>query len=360
MFLLTNGRIAAIFFLCACASLSIEAQTLSYKLDSGTGQGLLTKDYWARQSMTTEAKAMTGYADSQLKAKAAVFGIDVFVEKRQQSVLHATQNVMVLAANNELNAGQLSNGAYPLAAELRKFDYIAAGVTFGNLQSSSDLQWSWSPKIAKINQFKLNQGEGQIKLASNAAQLQANIYSQGLQTFGFDPYAKQLDMGYGFSNDASLSFIKDDWSVHWTGLNVYSFVEVNGLFFVEKNYQVNQANGKITSSEIPSLTGSYGQVKQKLKLPVINEIRLSHASNQSGWRQDLGAIVVLDNVIPWVATSYKWQDYSVQAKTFNLQNLRLVVAKQNFVWSGLSLEVMIETALQTKPHAGVTSLVYKF
>ena len=160
--------------------------------------------------------------------------------------------------------------------------------------------------------------------------------------------------------DASLSYKRDGWSVQWTGLNVYSFVEVNGLFFIQKNYQVNQANGKITSSDIPSLTGSYGQVKQKLKLPVINEIKLSHASTQSAWRQDLGAMMVLDNLIPWASVSYQWRDYSVQAKTFNLQNLRLTLAKQNFVWLGLSLEVMMETAFQTKPHTGVTSLLYQF
>lgn len=358
--LLTNGRYAAIFFLCVVAAPSTGAQSLSYKLNSGTGQGLLTKDYWARQSMTTESKAMTGYADSQLKAKAEVWGTDVFVEKRQQSVLHATQNVMVLAANNELNLGQLSSGIYPLAAEMRKFEYNAVGVTWGNLQSSSDLQWSWSPKVVKISTFKINQGHGQITLSRNTAQLQASIYSQGQQTFGFDPFAKQLDMGLGYSNDASLSYKKDDWSVHWTGMNIFSSVEVSGLFFIQKNYQVNQANGKIMSSDIPSLTGSYGQVKQKLKLPVINEIRLSHAKNQSGWRQELGAIVVLDNVIPWVATSYDWKDYLAQAKTFNLQNLRLTLAKQNFVLPRLSLEVMMETAFQAKPQAAVTSLVYQF
>ena len=360
MLLLTNGRYAAIFFLYVVAIPFTGAQTLSFKLDSGTGQGLLTKDYWARQSMTTEAKAMTGYADSQVKAKAEVFGKEVFVEKRQQSVLHATQNVMVLAANNELNLGQLSNGVYPLAAEMRKFEYTAVGVTWGNLQSLSDFQWSWSPKVVKINQFKLNQGDGQIKLASNTAQLQANIYSQGQQTFGFDPFARPLDIGYGYSNDASLSYKKDDWSVHWTGMNIFSSMEVNGLFFSQKNYQVNQANGKITSSDIPSLTGSYGQVKQKLKLPVINEIKLSHANVQSAWQQDLGAIMVLDNLIPWASASYQWRDYSVQAKTFNLQNLRLTLAKQNFLWLGLSLEVMMETAFQTKPHAGVTSFLYQF
>jgi len=360
MLLLTNGRYAAIFFLCLGVCLSTEAQTLSYQLNSGTGQGLLTKDYWARQSMSTEAKAMTGYADSQLKAKVEVFGTDVFVEKRQQSVLHATQNVMVLAANNELNLGQLSNGAYPLAAQMRKFEYTAVGVTWGNLQSSSNVQWSWSPKVVKINPFKLNQGDGQITLASNTAQLQANTYSQGLQTFGFDPYAKQPDMGYGFSNDASLSYKKNDWSVLWTGMNIFSSVQADGLFFIQKKYQVNQANGKITSSDIPSLTGSYGQVKQKLKLPVINEFKLSHAGDDSAWRQDLGAVVVLDNVIPWAATSYQWRDYSVQAKTFNLQNLRLTLAKQNFVLPRMSLEVMMETAFQAKPHAGLTSLVYQF
>ena len=358
--LLTNGRYAAIFFLCVGVTSFAGAQTLSYKLESGTGQGLLTNDYWARQSMTTDAKAMTGYADSQVKAKAQVFGTDVFVEKRQQSVLHATQNVMVLAANNELNLGQLSNGVYPLAAEMRKFEYTAVGVTWGNLQSLSDFQWSWSPKVVKINQFKLNQGDGQIKLASNTAQLQANIYSQGQQTFAFDPFAKQLDMGYGFSNDASLSYKKDDWSVHWTGINIFSSVEVNGLFFIQKNYQVNQANGKITSSDIPSLTGSYGQVKQKLKLPAINDIKLSHASPQSPWRQELGAVVILDNVIPWASASYQWRDYLVQTKTFNLQNLRLTIAKQNFVLPRLSLEVMMETAFQAKPQAAVTSLVYSF
>jgi len=336
------------------------AQTLSYNLDSGTGQGLLTKDYWARQSMTTEAKAMTGYADSQLKAKAEVYGTEVFVEKRQQSVLHATQNVMVLAANNALNLGQLSNGTYPLAAEMRKFEYTAVGVTWGNLQSSSNLQWSWYPKVVKVNQFKVNQGDGQITLASNTAQLQANTFSQGMQTFGFDPFAKQLDMGYGYSNDASLSYKKDDWSVHWTGMNIFSSVEVNGLFFIQKNYQINQANGKITSSDIPSLTGSYGQVKQKLKLPVINDIKLSHANAQSAWRQELGAVVILDNLIPWASASYQWRDYAVQAKSFNLQNLRLTLAKQNFMLPSLSLELMMETAFQAKPHAGLTSLVYQF
>jgi len=360
MLLLTNGRYAAIFFLCVVATPFTGAQTLSFKLDSAAGQGLLTKDYWARQSMTTEAKAMTGYADSQVKAKVEVYGTDVFVEKRQQSVLHATQNVMVLAANNELNLGQLSNGTYPLAAEMRKFEYTAVGVTWGNLQSSSNLQWSWSPKVVKINQFKVNQGDGQITLASNTAQLQANTNSQGMQTFAFDPYAKQLDMGYGLSNDASLSYKKDDWSVHWTGMNIFSSVEVNGLFFIQKNYQINQANGKITSSDIPSLTGSYGQVKQKLKLPAINEIKLSHAGAGSAWRQDLGVIVILDNVIPWAASSYQWRDYLVQTKTFNLQNLRLTLAKQNFVLPRLSLEVMMETAFQAKPQAAVTSLVYSF
>jgi len=157
-----------------------------------------------------------------------------------------------------------------------------------------------------------------------------------------------------------LSYKKDDWSVHWTGMNIFSSIEVNGLFFSQKNYQVNQANGKITSSDIPSLTGSYGQVKQKLKLPVINEIKLSHANVQSAWQQDLGAIMVLDNLIPWASASYQWRDYSVQAKTFNLQNLRLTLAKQNFLWLGLSLEVMMETAFQTKPHAGVTSFLYQF
>ena len=357
---LTNGRYAAIFFLYICVTPFTWAQTLSYKLETGTGQGLLTKDYWARQSMTTEAKAMTGYADSQLKAKAEVYGTEVFVEKRQQSVLHATQNVMVLAANNELNLGQLSNGAYPLAAEMHKFKYVAVGATWGNFQSASDLQWSWSPKVVKINQFKLNQGDGQIKLASNTAQLQANTYSQGLQTFAFNPDTSQLDMGYGYSNDASLSYKRDEWSAHWTGMNVYSSVQVSGLFFIQKNYQVNQANGKITSSDIPSLTGSYGQLKQKLKLPVINEIKLSHAGLGSNWRQDLGAVVILDNVIPWAAASYQWRDYAVQAKTFNLQNLRLTLAKQNFMLPSLSLELMMETAFQAKPHAGLTSLVYQF
>lgn len=358
--LLTNGRYAAIFFLCVAATPFTVAQTLSYKLDSGTDQGLLTQNYWARQSMATEDKAMTGYADSQLKANVAVYGTDVFVEKRQQSVLHATQNVMVLAANNELNLGQLSNGVYPLAAEMQKFEYTAVGVTWGNLKSPSDLQWSWSPKVVKVNQFKLNQGVGKITLASNTAQLQADTYSQGLQTFAFDPFAKQLDMGYGYSNDASLSYKQDDWSVHWTGMNIFSSVDVDGLFFIQKNYQINQVNEKITSSDIPSLTGSYGQVKQKLKLPVINEIKLSHAGVGSAWRHDLGAVVILDNVIPWASASYQRRDYLVQAKTFNLQNLRITLTKQNFVLPRLSLEVMMETAFQAKPQAAVTSLVYQF
>ena len=328
--LLTNGRSAAIFFLCLSASVITGAQTLSYTNDAGASQGLLTNDYWARQNLTTESKAMTGFADSAVKAQAQVGSVGIFVEKRQQAVLHASQNVMVLAANNELDTGKLGNGAYPLEGELRKFEYMALGVKLGHWQSASELQWQWSPKIVKLDQFKLTQGVGQITIANNAAQLTAGAHSQGQETFAFDPFAKSLDIGYGFSNDASVAYKKDDWSFQWKGSNIYSSIQVNGLFFIDKNYRVNQANGKITSSDIPSLTGSYGQVNQKLKLPVINELAASHAPASSSWRQDLGVVVVMDKVIPWAATAYQWHDYTIQAKTFHLQNLRLTLAKQNF------------------------------
>lgn len=354
-----NGRIAAIFFtLYSCTSLGIAGE-IYWQLDSAINRGLLTDNYWQSQRLSQSSPKVLAYSDSQIGVLTEVAGQKIFLERRKISTLSTNTNSLLAASNPDRSLDGQNYGIFPLKASLKKYEFDAVGLVFEGA-IAPQLSWSISPKALRLNSFTTGEGQGELAVTTNSQHLSGNLSRQGMFSFGFTTDPQSTQVGVGGIIDLQLRWKSQSFQVDLNAVTLASRIPTSGMYYNQRSYQVSTQSGNLVFSNIPSLTGTYGQMDPTLKLPRIIKSTLSHQEIHSNWSEYAGVITLEDGSIPWGGIGYKKGDSSAQVKTFALNNLFLTYEKTNFLVSNLGLELTIGSAFKGKTQVALTALRYKF
>jgi hypothetical protein len=355
----SNGRFAAIFFASFSCISAVAADEIYWQLDSAINRGLLADNYWQSQTMKQSSPKVLAYLDSQIGVSTDVAGQKIFVERRKISTLSTNTNSLLAASNPERSLEGQSYGVFPLKASLQKYEFDAVGLVFEGA-IARQLTWSVSPKALRLNSVSTGEGQGELVVTPNSQHLSGNLTRHGMSSYGFTSDPQSTQVGLGGSLDGQLRWKSPAVQVDLDAINLVSRIPASGLFYNQRSYQVSTQSGDLVFNNIPSLTGTYGQMDPTLKLPRIIKSTLRHQEMQSNWSQSVGVINFQGSSIPWGGIGYKRGDASIQAKTYVLNNLFISYEQSHFLVSNLVFELTLGTAFQGKPQVALTTLKYVF
>ena len=357
---LLNGRLAAIFFLISFISTDTNASEIYGQIDSAINRGLLTDKYWRSQSLSTSSEKVLAYSDSKIGALIEIADQKIFVERRKIATLSTNTNSLLAASNADNALDSQTYGNYPLNASLKKFEFDAVGLVWGELLEQSNLRWSLAPKLLRLNSFSTGEGQGVLELTPTSQRLNGTVDRQGMSSYGFTTDPSPTQIGIGASVDVQLIWKYQNFMFDFDALNLASHIPTSGTYYNQRSYQVSTQSGSLVFSKTPSLTGIYGQADLTLHLPKILKSTISHQATDSNWSQYLGAISLHEGVIPWGGIGYIQGDSIFKVKSYALNNLFLMYEKKNFIISNLGFEVTVGTAFQGKSQVALTALRYIF
>jgi len=181
-----------------------------------------------------------------------------------------------------------------------------------------------------------------------------------MSSYGFTTDPQSTQIGVGGSIDLQLRWKSQSFQVDLSAVNLASRIPTSSMYYNQRSYQVSTQSGNLVFSNVPSLTGTYGQMDPTLRLPRIIKSTLGHQESQSNLSEYVGVITLQEGSIPWGGVGYKWGDSSIQAKTYALNNLFISYEQTNFLLSNLLFEVTLGTAFQGKSQLALTTLKYTF
>jgi len=357
---LKNGRCAAIFISYLLASRAVLPADLFYEVNSAINRGILSDSYWQSRGLEGASSKVLAFTNTRLGATAQVADFEILVERQKVATLSSDSNALFAASVSEQALNSLKPGSYPLYGKLNSFEFDAAGIVFRQRSALDNLSWALTPKILRLNTFKTGYGLGQLDVGSNSQKLTGNVERQGLSPYGFLTNQIEPQMGIGASVDIQMNYIFQSSKFDFEVLNLASKLPVTGMFRSERNYQVNTLNGNLVFSSVPSLTGTYGQEDKSLRLPRILKTSWTDQWFDSRWSQKLGVIAIEDGKIIWGEADYRLGDSNFSFRTYELQNLFITYAKQNFGVDKLSLEFTVGSAFHAKSQWLMTGLRYTF
>ena len=358
---LQNGRPAAIFFLFFITYLeSAFANGIYANVDFAINQGLLTEEYWRNQSLQTSSNNVLAYTDRMTGGNLNIGSYEVFAGRRKISTISTNHNSLVVAANADRVLTQGKDGTYHLFASVKKFDYDVIGTHIDGQWDAINMTWSISPQLLNLKSFSIADGNGSMQLQPNSESVYGEIDKMGTRTFGFTTAPVPIQLGLGASVDLKLNWQFQDIQLTVDAKNIFSKITAQGVFYTNDRYRTNVQSGNLVFSNVPSLTGEYGQKDTTFALPKITHTYLNYHQPDSKWTEHVGVIALEDGLITWAGIDYQRNEFIYSAKTFELKNIYLSIQKAHFLVKNLSLQATLGSAFSSHYQLGMTGLTYTF
>jgi hypothetical protein len=357
--ILLNGRNAAIFLIISLTPcLGLAQSSLRYQTESASNHGILTNDYWAAQRLSSQAFSVIGYLDVSIRSDWAIQEQPVFIERRRVQTFTGNSNALMLAAVDKLDIKTLATNQYPIRAKLDQFEWDALGVAFaGKNNLIEGFSWQLEPKLAKLKQFKSGDGEGTLSIKSDNSSLNGSLHRESNASYGPLLQSKPLEMGYGTSADAMAQLNFQSWVLRLNVKNIWSKFDASGAYASDRSYQVLQSAGDIKFSQIPSVTGVYGQQDRTYKVPAIYKIGLL---NEAPFSYGGGVIGFDGQQMTWAQVGYQIGANRFGATTYAFENLAIDYRRDDLFIKGLSVGLIFQTGLSAKPSLQVQTIIYDF
>lgn len=355
----TSGRLAATFlFVMAC--LDCFANELLVKNEFSINDGILADKYWSSQDLQKTNKNISAYSTLVKKAQFDAFNTQLFIEQQTISTLVSNRSTLILADRNQLDSSMITNGTIPISATVKKYSFEAIGFTKSDEWTLTGVRLVVSPKLLKLTNVNFGSGSGLLTKTDSSLSVNGSLNRQGISSYGFDANPSSLNLGAGITTDLEASYSINNFHLSFQSYNLWSRVLVDGLFYNNLNVQVNTTAKGITYSDVPSLTGNYGQLNSTLALPQIKKWEMAYGDQLKSFLYKVGVIQFQGGSYAWTGFSYLTGDQEFELKTNQLNNLFLTYEIKNLLAKGLSLSVTSSSDLRASSKTALTSIRYSF
>jgi len=358
--LLSNGCSAAIFLILSFSScLSLAQPSLSYSAVSASNHGVLTKDFWASQKIDVRPANVIAFNEATLRGSWPVKEQAMFFERKILQTYAGGMNALSLASTDSFNTKSQAPGQYPISVKIQQFEWDALGLSVkGKNDFLEDLSWRIEPKVAKLRQFKSGNGDALFNIEPNNSSLNGTLHRESSSPYGYLINPSQLDMGYGFSADVFFKLdLKPAVSLTLDVKNLWSHFSVLGAFVSDRKYQVVQTEGEIKFSNVPSVSGTYGQTSKDYRVPIIYKLGLSKDEQLS---YGAGVLGFNSEHMLWAKVGYKTGLNNFEVHTYAFDNLALSYRRDDLFVKGLSVGFVLLSGFSGKPTLHLQTVIYDF
>jgi len=336
-----NGRRAAIFFISLCCGAGY-AQQLSVTQDVMVNRGLLDDSYWKNQPLQSTSKRVVAYTDIGARAEWPLLGQALIVERKTINTLASNSNTLTLAAKDGAYASQVGNGATELHAQTKRYQFDALGVKFAGAAGQDSVQWFISPKWVRLLDVREGDGSGVLTKDDTTLSLHGDLQRIGMTAYGFQADPATPRLMNGGSVDVGLAWASGAWKFNATAQHLYSKIPAQSLYFSNRDYNVNATTAQgITYSNVPSLSGTYGQRDMSLSLPRIVKVDLSYKSRLAGTWLKTGIVSVDGRNVPWLGLMIPVEGHEFELRNYELNNTQLTYRTPSILKGHLSGEFMM-------------------
>lgn len=335
-----NGRRAAIFFIALWYGAGY-AQQISVTQDVMVNRGLLDDSYWKNQPLQSTSKRVVAYTDIGARAEWPLLGQALVVERKTINTLASNSNTLTLAAKDGAYASQVGNGATELQAQTKRYQFDALGVKFAGAGGQDSVQWSVSPKWIRLLDMREGDGAGVLTKNDTTLSLLGDLQRTGMTSYGFqaDPATPRLLNGGAV--DLGLAWTSGVWKFNLHAQHLYSKIPAQSLYFSHRVYNVNATTAQgITYSNVPSLSGTYGQRDMSLSLPRIVKADVSYKSGLAGTWLKTGIVSVDGRNVPWLGWMIPVGGHEFELRNYELNNTQFTYRTPAILKGYLSGEFM--------------------
>ena len=356
----SNGCYAAIFLILSFSSCLSMAQPLfSYSAISASNHGVLTKDFWASQKVDVKPATAISFKDVSLRSSWPVKEQVMFVERNILQTYVGGVNALSLAATDSFNTKSQVSGQYPIGVKIQQFEWDALGLSLkGKNDFLQDFSWKVEPKVAKLRQFKSGSGEALLNIEPNNSSLNGTLHRESSSSYGYLINPSQFDIGYGVSADI---FFKLDLgpavSLTLDVKNLWSHFSVRGAFVSDRKYQIVQTEGEIKFSNVPSISGTYGQINNSYRVPIIYQLGLSKDAQLS---YGAGVLGFDREHMLWAKVGYKTGLNHFDLTTYAFDNFAVSYRRDDLFTKGLSVGFVLLSGFSGKPTLHLQTVIYDF
>ena len=330
-----------------------------YSSQSFSNHGILTKGYWATQEIELRPTNTTGYNDVNLRASWPVKDLSMFVERSLVQTYVGGSNALSLAASDSFDTNSQASGQYPINLNIQRFEWDSLGFSVkGKSDSYEGISWKLEPKIVTLRAFKSGNGDAILAIGSNINTLNGTLHRESNSSYGYLVNPAQLDMGYGASADAFLKIdLQPAITLAFDVKNIGSRFIVHGAHENDRSYQVVQSAGQIIFSQVPSISGTYGQKKIDYRLPIFYKVGLSKDGPLS---YGAGVIGFDSEKMGWARIGFRTGLNQVDVTSYAFNNLEVTFRRDNFFVKGLSVGFVFLTGFSGKPKLQLQTAIYDF
>jgi len=242
---------------------------------------------------------------------------------------------------------------------IQRFEWDSFGLSLkGKSDSYEGISWKLEPKIAKLIAFKSGVGDAVLAMGATTNTLNGTLHRESNSSYGYLANPAQLDMGYGASADAYLKIdLQPAMTLAFDVKNIGSRFIVHGAHVNDRSYQVVQSAGEIKFSQVPSISGTYGQKKIDYRLPIFYKVGLSKDGPLSF---GAGVIGFDSEKMGWVRIGFRTGLNQVDVTSYAFNNLEVTFRRDNFFVKGLSVGFVLLTGFSGKPRLQLQTVIYDF
>ncbi len=339
--LLRNGRRAAIFLFFLCSWVAC-AQELTISQDVMVSRGLLDNYYWKNQPLQSTSNRVVAYTDVGVRVEWPLLSHAISYERKTLNTLVSNSNTLALAAKDGAYSSQVANGGVDLQAHTKRYQFDALGMKFAGAAENNSWRWFISPKWVRLLDVREGDGSGVLTKDDTTLSLHGDMQRIGMTAYGFQADPATPRLMNGGSVDVGLAWASGAWKFNATAQHLYSKIPAQSLYFSNRDYNVNATTAQgITYSNVPSLSGTYGQRDMSLSLPRIVKVDVSYKSRLAGTWLKTGIVSVDGRNVPWLGLMFPVEGHEFELRNYELNNTQLTYRTPSILKGHLSGEFMM-------------------
>lgn len=332
---------AAIFFISFC-SLGSYSQQVSLLQDVMINRGLLDDGFWKGQVLQSSSQRVIAYTDVGVRAEWPLMGHALVYERKTINTLMSNSNTLALVSREGAYSSMMANGGVALEAQTKRYKLDALGVKIQGAIRGDSLRWFVSPKWVRVLDMREADGVGVLSKDDTSLSLQGELHRTGLTSYGFQADAVPTKLMNGGSLDAGVTWDSDMWKLSGNAQHLYSKLPAQSLYFSQRSYNVNASVAQgIIYSNVPSLSGTYGQRDTSLALPKIVKGEAGYKSGLGGTWVKAGLVGVDGRYVSWLGFMIPVSGHELEFRNYELNNIQLTYRTPSVLQGHLSGEVMV-------------------
>jgi hypothetical protein len=315
----SKGQRILAFFLTGCLAGPVRAETVLFATyEQQVSSGTLATSHWLNKRADASGQKDWLWAKSQVGAMKHQDRWTLGLTRTRSGYLHANQNALFLAAQNQRNGRVVLTDPGPLAltAQVHSLDSTVLSVQWRQ-PLGTQFQLSLTPHVHMVHDYQKSVGDFSWQTTDQTSRLKGSLQRVGTRDYGF-LLNDQANSGWGWGLDMGLKASSRWGDVQWDVSNLWSQLRFSAVHYSNRQYDLSIRNGQdVVISDMPSLQGQYGVAHGRGALPAVWRVAIKPSLD----RQATVGLMGMNADARWFAAyALPYKQHSLWFQTVQGQN----------------------------------------